>query len=528
MEFNTGDIVFVRYLYNGSNSIKLKPAIVLLDDYEDLSIAYLTVEIAKYKDDEFAELIDSMDLAEGELNQQYLARLHKINTIGKALCKKIGKLKKNKIDLIIRKMSKIFPGVYYKLFHTSKSFVPGKSKIPYGGRVFDKEEIFNLIDCSLDFWLTAGSYTNKFEQDFADYIGVSYTILVNSGSSANLLAFAALTSHMLENPIKAGDEVITVSSGFPTTVNPIIQYNCVPVFVDVDLETVNIDCNQLERALSKKTRAIVIAHTLGNPFDVDTVTKFCKENNLYLIEDNCDALGSLYKKRLTGTFGHIATQSFYPPHHLTMGEGGAILTSDPHLYKIILSYRDWGRDCWCHSGKDNTCGRRFKGQYGTLPYGYDHKYVYSHIGYNLKPLEFQAAIGLAQLKKLSDFIEHRKKNYSRIKAAVNNVPWLNIQKATSQSEPSWFGALLRVSDDAPITKNELVSHFERKKIATRQLFGGNLVHQPAYIPAKKRIVGNLKNSTWLMNNAFFIGVYPGYSEDHISYIENVIYSLKEL
>ena len=325
-------------------------------------------------------------------------------------------------------------------------FVPGESLVPYGGRVFDERETVAAIDAMLDMWLTLGEYGAEFEKRLAAFIGTRFCTLVNSGSSANLLAMASLTSHLLDNPLQQGDEVITVAAGFPTTVNPIVQCGCIPVFVDVDLRTVNVEVSALERALSSKTRAVMIAHTMGNPFEIDGVLDFCRSNDLYLVEDNCDALGSEYRGRLTGSFGHLATCSFYPPHHITMGEGGAILTDDPLLRRIVLSLRDWGRDCWCDSGHDNTCGRRFSGQHGSLPYGYDHKYVYSHLGYNLKPLDPQAAIGIVQLEKLPAFVRARRENREVLAAAACKVPWLLLQEATPGSVPSWFGLLLTLAD----------------------------------------------------------------------------------
>ena len=522
-----GDIVLIEKADSYGESQR-ELGVVVLADSEEVSFVRMTAPTVETDDAAFTPVIVQADLEDGELDQSYQIFLKKINTIGKVACQKIAALKKEKIDAILRSLSKIFPEQYYHLFHTPVRFVPEESRIPYAGRVFDQEEVLNLIDCSLDFWLTEGRFVEQFEKELARYIGVRYALLVNSGSSANLLAFAALTSKTLDNPLEPGDEVITLGSGFPTTVNPIIQYGCVPVFVDVDRETANVDGGQLEEALSEKTRAVMIAHTLGNPFDVDRVLGFCKENSLFLIEDNCDALGSRYKGKLTGSFGDIATQSFYPPHHMTTGEGGAVLTNSPRLHKIILSFRDWGRDCWCLPGKENTCGKRFNGQYGTLPYGYDHKYVFSHIGYNLKPLDFQGALGLAQLKKVPGFIRARRENHARIGRAVRDISWLWMQKPTPHSEPSWFGALLGVLEGAPLNRNQLVEFFEEKGIATRQLFGGNLIHQPAYLSISKRIIGTLEDSSWFMDNAFFIGVYPGYTEDHLKYIEKTIFDLKKL
>lgn len=372
---------------------------------------------------------------------------------------------------------------YYSLVHdkSSEEFVPGKSRINYAGRCFDEKEMLNLTDSALEFWLTSGKYTREFEERFAAMMGVKKCLLVNSGSSANLLAFMVLTAQELkERRIRRGDEVITVAAGFPTTVSPIIQYGAVPVFVDIDPETVNIAPGLLEQALSPRTKAVMIAHTLGNPFDLEKVGAFCRKHGLWLIEDNCDALGSLYKGRLTGTFGDLGTSSFYPPHHLTMGEGGAVYTSDPLLARIALSFRDWGRDCWCQSGCDNTCGCRFTKQFGTLPEGYDHKYVYSHFGYNLKATDMQAAIGCAQLEKLERFSELRRKNYEYLRRRLEHLPQLKIMEKLPQSDPAWFGFLVTLSEDAPFTRNELAAFLEERNIQTRNLFSGNLTRHPCF------------------------------------------------
>lgn len=405
---------------------------------------------------------------------------------------------------------------YYRLVHDKRNevFTPGKSGIPYAGRVFDENELKAAVSSSLDFWLTLGAEGEAFEKELSLYLGVRHVLLVNSGSSANLLAFAALTSTKLENPLKLGDEVITVAAGFPTTVNPIIQYGCVPVFVDVDINTANIDVSQLKDALSSKTRAVMLAHTLGNPFDIDAVTAFCKENNLYLIEDNCDALGSRYKGRLTGTFGDLGTSSFYPPHHITMGEGGAVYTNDNKLKSVVESFRDWGRDCWCSSGKDNTCLNRFNQKFGDLPLGYDHKYVYSHIGYNMKPTDIQAAIGREQLKKLPSFIESRKHNWHYLREGLADLEdkWL-FMEPTPGSDPSWFGFFMVMKNPDHGKLTDICMFLESKKIGHRRLFGGNLVWQPAYKNIRHRIVNRLENTEKIALGGLFLGVYPGLSEE---------------
>jgi CDP-4-dehydro-6-deoxyglucose reductase, E1 len=415
---------------------------------------------------------------------------------------------------------------YYE-YHpeTEQPFIPGKTRIPYGGRVYDAREMVNLVDSSLDFWLTLGEKGKLFSQRFAHYLNREFCVLVNSGSSANLLAFAALCSPDLEHPLKPGDEVITVATGFPTTVNPIIQLGCVPVFLDVDLETLNIDVSLLEQALSAKTRAIMLAHTGGNPFDITAVMEFARKHQLYVVEDNCDSLGSKYKGRLTGTFGHLATHSFYASHHITMGGGGAVLTDDTELARILISLRDWGRDCYCRPGEDNCCGKRFSGQFGELPYGFDHKYVYSQIGYNLQPLDLQAAIGLEQLEKLESFIAKRRHNFDSLQEAALKVPWLRVQRASEGANPSWFGMMLRLTEEAPADRGQVVQYLERKNIQTRLVFGGNLLRQPAYLEIKHRVVGELDNSDNIMNNGFFIGVYPGIDNARLEYMCEVLTGL---
>jgi len=414
---------------------------------------------------------------------------------------------------------------YYELVHKnnqSKPFVPGKSRINYAGRVFNEKEMHYLVDSSLDFWLTFQEYSKKFEKGLAKFLGVRWAHFVNSGSSANLLAFFSLTSHYLgERRIKRGDEVITVAAGFPTTVAPIVQYGAVPVFVDMDLTHFNIDHTKLEHAITPKTKAIMIAHTLGNPFNIKAVKEICDKYNLWLIEDNCDALGSLYEDRFTGTWGDIGTSSFYPAHHITTGEGGAVYTNNPLLKKIILSMRDWGRDCWCESGKDNTCGRRFTQQFGTLPKGYDHKYVYSHFGFNLKATEMQAAIGLAQLEKLPEFIEKRRKNYQMLYEGLNDLEEFRFMEPQINSKPSWFGFLIMLTDKAKFSRNEIVQFLEKNNIQTRNLFAGNMLRHPMFEGLVRdidyRVVGSLENTDKIMERAFWIGVYPGLGDDEINY-----------
>ncbi|MDB9822142.1 lipopolysaccharide biosynthesis protein RfbH [Deltaproteobacteria bacterium] len=403
-------------------------------------------------------------------------------------------------------------------------FIPGETAIPVSGKVIDAEDIRYLVDACLDSWLTAGRFADRFENEFAEFMDQKYCLLTNSGSSANLLALSACTSTLLKDrSLKPGDEVITVAAGFPTTVNPIMQNQLVPVFVDINLKNYGIDVNMLEEALSDRTGAIILAHTLGNPFDLDEVVDFAKANGLWLIEDCCDAVGSKYKGKMVGTFGDMATTSFYPAHHITMGEGGSVLTDNSILKKIIISLRDWGRDCWCGTGCDNTCGKRFDWQLGQLPYGYDHKYCYSHIGYNLKVTDMQAAIGVSQLKKLPFFIKRRKENYKILHDGLSPLSQLiQLPENIDGSDPSWFGFPILVRESATFTRSELIRYLEDNKIATRLLFGGNLCKQPAYLNTQFRVVGDLKNTDTVMNNLLWIGVYPGITEDMLKYIIQTI------
>ena len=419
---------------------------------------------------------------------------------------------------------------YYRLCHApaqNASFIPGESKVNYAGRVFDEKELCNLVDSSLEFWLTYGRFSKEFEKKLSEYLGVRFALLVNSGSSANLLAFSALTSPLLkERQVKRGDEVITVAAGFPTTIAPIIQYGAVPVFVDVELETANINTGLLEEAYSEKTKAVMIAHTLGNPFNIKEVKAFCQKHDLWLIEDNCDALGSKYDGKFTGTWGDIGTSSFYPPHHMTMGEGGAVYTDDPLLKKIMLSIRDWGRDCWCESGVDNTCGCRFTRQFGKLPVGYDHKYVYSHFGYNLKASDMQAAIGCAQLEKFPSFVEKRKENFARLYNGLKDIPQLKLFEKYPESDPSWFGFLITLSDKADFTRNDLAEYLEEHKIQTRNLFAGNILKHPCFETLAEgvdyRVSGTLTNTDKIMNESLWIGLYPGMGNKKLDYMISVI------
>jgi len=409
---------------------------------------------------------------------------------------------------------------YHDSEFPKRSFSPKYDNIPISGRVFNAEDIQHLVDAGLDFWLTTGRYAREFETLFSDYMHVKYTMLVNSGSSANLLAISSLTSPLLgKKQLKRGDEVITIAAGFPTTLNPIFQNQLVPVFLDISIPTYNINTRLLEAAISEKTKAIILAHTLGNPFEIDKVLEVAKKYDLWVIEDCCDAIGSRYNGEMVGTFGHIATCSFYPAHHITMGEGGAVLTSDTSLKRIITSFRDWGRDCWCEPGFNNTCNHRFLQKFGDLPEGYDHKYVYSHIGYNLKITDMQAAVGVSQLKKLNDFVAVRKTNFKKIKQHLKEFEeWFILPEATPMSDPSWFGYPVFVRETAPFSRDDLTVFLSKNRIDTRLLFGGNLIKQPAYRNMKYRIVGDLSTTDRVMNSLFWLGVYPGINNEMIDYV----------
>ncbi|MDD5676912.1 MAG: lipopolysaccharide biosynthesis protein RfbH [Kiritimatiellae bacterium] len=452
----------------------------------------------------------------------------------KIVGKKIASVSEAFLEKVLRERVIMAAVKHYAIKHKKKKFSAG-DRISYAGRVFDEKEIINLVDSSLDFWLTTGRYAERFEKEFAGFLGVKHCSVVNSGSSANLLAFMALTSPKLGGKrIRRGDEVITVAAGFPTTVAPIIQYGAIPVFMDVELPSYNIDCARLDRALSAKTKAVMLAHTLGNPFDLKRVRAFCDKHQLWLIEDNCDSLGSKYKLnntwRYTGTVGDIGTSSFYPPHHMTMGEGGAVYTHDLTLDRLVKSFRDWGRDCWCASGHDNTCGRRFGQQFGELPAGYDHKYVYSHFGYNLKVTDMQAAVGCAQLEKLPGFIAARKRNWQLLRGGLADLTDIfTLPQPAENSDPSWFGFLLTVKENAGIRRDQIVNHLESKGVQTRMLFAGNLTKHPCFDEMRKegrgyRIVGELTNTDRIMRDTFWIGVYPGMTKQMLAYMVSAIHA----
>lgn len=413
---------------------------------------------------------------------------------------------------------------YYEARFAQKEFIPGKTRVNYAGRVFDEKEISNAVEASLDFWLTEGRYSEEFSEKIAEFLEVDHILLTNSGSSANLLAFSALTSEKLgDKRLKPSDEVISVAAGFPATVTPIIQYGLIPVFVDVDIPTYNIDIDMMRKAITPKTRCIFLAHTLGNPFNIDAVMELANEHDLWVIEDNCDAFGSEYKGKKTGSYAHLSTISFYPAHHITTGEGGAICTNDPQLALLVRAFRDWGRDCYCAGGENNTCGKRFSQTFGQLPFGFDHKYVYSEIGYNLKMTDIQAAIGAAQVDKLSVFCDRRKANFQNWTNIFSKYPdYFTLPKATENSDPAWFAFIVTLKDGTPFTRDELTGHLNKKLIETRNLFAGNMTKQPGFVGKNWRISDHLDNTDYIMNNTFFLGTYPGLTTEMFNYAESVL------
>ena len=413
---------------------------------------------------------------------------------------------------------------YYRAYFSEKKFVPGKSRVNYAGRIFDESEIINAINASLDFWLTEGRFSEEFSEKIADFLNIENVLLTNSGSSANLLAFSALTSERLgEKRLKPGDEVISVAACFPTTIAPIIQYGLIPVFVDVDIPTYNIDIEMMKKAIGLKTRCIFLSHTLGNPFNVEAVVKIAEDNDLWIIEDNCDAFGSEHKGRKTGTFGHLSTISFYPAHHITTGEGGAVCTNDPLLAQLVRVFRDWGRDCFCSGGENNTCGKRFSQQFGNLPFGFDHKYVYSEVGYNLKMTDFQAAIGAVQINKLPYFCDRRKENFKEWIRIFSKYPESFIlPEATEGADPSWFAFIVTLKENVPFKRDELTGFLNAHLVETRTLFAGNITKQPGFVNRQWRIADHLKNTDYIMDNTFFVGTYPGITKQMLLYAENIL------
>ena len=535
----SGEIVLLEFPYTNAAGSKVRPAVILYDETtssrfgDDFIVAYMTTEIDNYAFSPGAVMVENSDLAYGQLKKPSIIRTDKVITVNEKIFKRaqVAGLGKAKLKELFKTASNAVVANYYQAIHNhgqTATFVPGTSHVNYAGRVFDEREMVNLVDSCLDFWLTAGRYAQKFENDLARVLGVKYCLLVNSGSSANLLALMALTSPKLgRRRITPGDEVITVAVGFPTTVAPILQAGAVPVFVDVHLPDANVDVENLEKALSPKTRAVILAHTLGFPFDLQGVKEFCDRHGLWLVEDNCDALGSRYllggQWRYTGTIGHMGTSSFYPPHHITMGEGGAVYTDSKELKRIVESMRDWGRDCWCPPGKDNTCKKRFDQQFGTLPFGYDHKYVYSHFGYNLKVTDMQAAIGCAQIEKLDQFTRQRKANFQRLHSGLINLSHVfQLPEITPDIDPSPFGFLLIVHESAGFTRNSVTNYLESCNIQTRNLFAGYLTRHPCFDhlePGRHfRIVGELVNTDKIMHDGFWLGVYPGMTNEMIDYM----------
>ena len=559
MDLKIGDIVLLKFPYTNMAGSKYRPGLVLNIENinQDLLVGYMTSEVDSYIFDENAALIKNDDLAEGQLRLDSVVRVDKTIVINKSICRWVAGIKKDKLDQILRKMSQLVTRNYYHAIHKKNNSFKAGDRINYAGRVFDEKEMCNLVDSSLDFWLTAGRYDHEFCEKLSAYLNTPdmpdvKSITVNSGSSANLLAIGSLTSLKLGDlKLSEGDEVITVAAGFPTSIAPIVQNKLVPVFVDVEPGNYNIDSGKIEEAISEKTKAVFLAHTLGMPFDLDKILELAEKYRLWVIEDNCDALGAEYTLKReynlirgkkvsgrgkTGTFGHIGTSSFYPAHQITMGEGGAVYTSDIDLYRIAKSFRDWGRDCWCEPGCDNTCGKRFKQQLGKLPFGYDHKYTYSHIGYNLKITDMQAAIGVAQMDKVSTFAEKRLGNWKRLEKGLKELEDVFILPAYSKNSiPSPFGFALTVRDNAKFTRQDITSFLEKNNIQTRTVFAGNMLRQPAFADAKIKLrIGNspllisknitdeqysrLPNTEIIMHRTFWVGVYPGMTEEMIDFM----------
>lgn len=519
LDFKTGDLVVVRFPFSDQQQSKKRVALVVQANERDALLAYITTKIDSSSAD--AIIFAMEDLSEGWVKSESMIRLDKLNYVSVDLCEKIGRLAWKKLDEALRVYTKLSAKAHrLQLNSQYEEFNTGVSHVPVSGKVIGTREIENMVDASLDGWLTTGRYNEAFERKLGEFLGVKHVLTTNSGSSANLLAFSALTSHLLgDRALKAGDEVISVAAGFPTTVNPILQYGAVPVFVDVHIPTYNVDPERIEEAITGKTKAIMLAHTLGNPYNLDEITRIAKKYNLWLIEDCCDALGSTYDGKPAGTFGDIGTLSFYPAHHITMGEGGAVFTSNSELKRIVESFRDWGRDCYCQPGKDNTCGKRFGWQLGNLPFGYDHKYTYSHLGFNLKISDMQAACGLAQLEKVEEFIAARKRNFSYLRNRLGSCEeFLILPEATQNSDPSWFGFPITIRKDAGINRVDLLKYLDQNRVGSRLLFAGNLTRQPYMAGRNYRVSGELKNTDIVMNDTFWIGVYPGLSEDMLDFV----------
>jgi len=524
-----GEIVLLEFPFTNLKGSKVRPALVTsFNGFDDLQVAYITSEVANYELSPYAVVIEQGHLASGFIKQKSVIRCDKLITISheRIARRNVAQLNKSKTNEVLRKINRMSVSGIFDTLHKTNGFIPGKSKVNYAGRVFDEQEVVNAVDASLDFWLTEGRFSEAFSEKIADFLGIEHVLLTNSGSSANLLAFSALTSEKLgDRRLKPGDEVISVAAGFPATITPIIQHGLVPVFVDVEIPTYNIDSEMIQKAISPKTRCIFIAHTLGNPFNLEVVMEIANKHHLWVIEDNCDAFGSRYKGQYTGTFGHISTISFYPAHHITTGEGGAICTNDPQLAKLIRAFRDWGRDCYCMGGENNTCGKRYSQQFGNLPYGYDHKYVYSEIGYNMKMTDIQAAIGSAQMDKLPEFCEKRKANFNHwIKIFSKYPQYFVLPKATEHADPAWFAFIVTLKEGTPFTRDELTRHLNNNLVETRNLFAGNITKQPAFMNKNWRIADHLNNTDYIMNNTFFLGTYPGLTKEMFDYAEEVLAS----
>jgi CDP-6-deoxy-D-xylo-4-hexulose-3-dehydrase len=519
---NTGDVVTVDLAGYGYDVSEEATLLVLDRRNSKLLTALIVPKVASDDSFEYATLISKADLKEGNIEYEGLLELDTLFHLKGTDCRKIGAVTSEKLGEVLRLFAKYASSIYFDSFHRNQK--PGN--IAASGKVLDQSDLSNMIDASLDMWLTAGRFAEEFEKELPKSLGAEYCAIVNSGSSANLVALSALTSYKLgEKRLKPGDEVITVAAGFPTTITPIIQNRLVPVFADVELGTYNIDTEQLESGVSERTKAIFIAHTLGNPFDVDKILDIAGKYDLWIIEDNCDALGSRYDNRCTGTFGDVSTFSFYPAHHITMGEGGAVVSNDSELHRIICSFRDWGRDCWCPPGKDNTCKNRFSWKMGSLPLGYDHKYVYSHLGYNLKATDFQAAVGLSQLRKLSEFKKKRKENFNLLYNGFKKEgldKYFILPRWLPKSDVSWFGFPLTIRDRVRFQRKELINFLERKKIGTRLLFAGNIMRQPAFTEGdiRYRVICNLTNTDKICMNTFWIGLWPGIAARQIQYMIN--------
>jgi CDP-6-deoxy-D-xylo-4-hexulose-3-dehydrase len=515
--FRLGEIVLLDFPYTNQAGSKVRPGLVIAincERYGDLQVAYLTTEVDAYVFDPSAIMIRNADLAEGTLKRESIVRVDKVITVDARQCRPVARLGAAKLDEVLRKATGHRVVHYAAQAFAPTTFEPGVTLIPPSGKVIGAPELENMVGAALDGWLTTGRFNAAFEQQLGEFLGLPQVLTVNSGSSANLLAVSALCSPLLgERALRPGDEVLTVAAGFPTTVNPILVNGLTPVFVDVELGTYNVDVEQLAAAVGPRTRAIVLAHTLGNPFNLEAVTRLAREHGLWLVEDCCDALGSTWDGRKVGTFGDIGTLSFYPAHHITMGEGGAVFTRNPLLARILASIRDWGRDCWCAPGRDNTCGKRFEWRLGELPAGYDHKYVYSHLGYNLKITDMQAACGLAQLGRLPEFIEARRRNFQFLRERLQSCEeFLLLPEATSGSDPSWFGFPVTLREAAGVNRVDVLRYLDQYRIGTRLLFAGNLLRQPYFQSRAYRRGGELPNTEVVMNQTFWLGVYPGLTE----------------